>query len=103
MPPGAGDAVTATVELRLTGPLPPEELAQLCRALALELGTDDGEPGEVVCLVEGLSDGLESVEVLARLSLVVRRAGGHLLVRGTSPGLTALLGLVGLSGLVSGS
>ena len=94
--------MAATVELRLAGALAPEELAQLCRALAADLGTDGEQGGEVVCLVDGLAADLGSVEVLARLSLVVRRAGGHLRVRGTSPGLTALLGLVGLAGLLSG-
>ncbi|GHE48564.1 hypothetical protein GCM10018782_23960 [Streptomyces griseoaurantiacus] len=55
------------------------------------------EGGVVVCDVGGvLTSGLVLVDVLARLQLAARRAGGRIRVRGPSPELRALLGLLAL-------
>jgi anti-anti-sigma regulatory factor len=51
----------------------------------------------VVCDVSRVvTGGLGLVDVLARLQLAARRAGGRIRVRGPSPELRALLGLLGL-------
>lgn len=52
----------------------------------------------VVCDVAGLGPpGLAAVELLARLQLTARRAGGRIRLRDPAPALLALLGLVGLT------
>jgi hypothetical protein len=51
----------------------------------------------VVCDVHAVRrPSLGTVDLLARLALTARRAGGRLLLRGPDPELLALLGLVGL-------
>lgn len=53
--------------------------------------------GVVVCDARGIGGlGLGAVELLARLELTAMRAGGHIRVTGASPGLRALLELLGL-------
>ncbi|KPI03688.1 Sulfate transporter/antisigma-factor antagonist STAS [Actinobacteria bacterium OK074] len=70
-----------------------ERLADDVRALLAAPGAT-----VVVCDVSGLAAGagLGVVELLARLELAARRAGGRIRLRGAGPGLRALLGLVGL-------
>ncbi|KAB1140296.1 STAS domain-containing protein [Streptomyces luteolifulvus] len=53
--------------------------------------------GVVVCDVAGLGPpGLGAVDLLARLQLAARRAGGRIRLRDPDPALHALLDLVGL-------
>ncbi|MGP4013307.1 STAS domain-containing protein [Streptomyces sp. 4N124] len=81
--------------LVLTGPVTRDEVAGLCddvRALLEATGA-----GVVVCDVGGLGPpGLGTVDLLARLELAARRAGGRIRLRDPDPALHALLDLVGL-------
>ncbi|GGW33962.1 ABC-type transporter Mla MlaB component [Streptomyces albaduncus] len=84
--------------LVLSGPLTRDEVSGPCEALRelLESG-GGGSGGVVVCDVGGLGPpGLAAVNLLARLQLTARRAGGRIRLRGPSPALCALLDLVGL-------
>ncbi|WP_078618510.1 MULTISPECIES: STAS domain-containing protein [unclassified Streptomyces] len=79
--------------------LPPfvgrDDVGRLSRDVRARLESAPG--GAVVCDVgRVVTGGLALVDVLARLQLAARRAGGHLRVRGPSPELRALLGLLGL-------
>ncbi|WP_158681099.1 STAS domain-containing protein [Streptomyces viridochromogenes] len=57
----------------------------------------------VVCDVGGLGpSGLTTVDLLARLQLAARRAGGRIRLRDPDPALRALLDLVGLRFEVEG-
>ncbi|MFJ8536372.1 STAS domain-containing protein [Streptomyces sp. NPDC093591] len=88
------DAMTPAV-LVLVGPVTRDEVAGLCddvRALLEASGA-----GVVVCDVGGLGPpGLGAVDLLARLQLAARRAGGRIRLRDPDPALHALLDLVGL-------
>ncbi|MFD7770336.1 STAS domain-containing protein [Streptomyces sp. NPDC059787] len=98
-PPGLPvvDAMTPPV-LVLDGPLAPDEVSGPCDALrALMDGGGGGSGRVVVCDVAGLGPaGLAAVNLLARLQLTARRAGGRIRLRDPSPALCALLDLVGL-------
>ncbi|MFF8405941.1 STAS domain-containing protein [Streptomyces sp. NPDC015684] len=62
-----------------------------------------GGTGVVVCDVGGLGPpGLGIVDLLARLELAARRAGGRIRLRDPDPALPALLDLVGLRFQVEG-
>ncbi|MFF9758241.1 MULTISPECIES: STAS domain-containing protein [Streptomyces] len=98
------DAMTPPV-LVLSGPLAPGEVSGPCDALrALLDGGGGGGPGRVVvCDVAGLGPaGLAAVNLLARLQLTARRAGGRIRLRDPSPALRALLDLAGLRFEVEG-
>ncbi|MFB6554536.1 STAS domain-containing protein [Streptomyces sp. NPDC056405] len=88
------DAVTPAV-LVLPGPVSRGETPRLSdevRALMESTGA-----GVVVCDVGGLGPpGLAVVDLLARLELTARRAGGRIRLRDPDPALHALLDLVGL-------
>lgn len=73
---------------------------RLCAELETVLATT--ESAVVDCDVGGIVEPtLASVEAIARLSLVARRAGGRRLrLRGTAPELQLLLDLVGLGAVV---
>ncbi|MEV6587714.1 STAS domain-containing protein [Streptomyces acidicola] len=89
------DATTPAV-LMLLGPVAEDEVPRL-RADVRALLTATGA-GVVVCDVAGIGPaGLATVDVLARLQLTARRAGGRIRLRGPDPALRALLGLVGLA------
>ncbi|WP_159401283.1 STAS domain-containing protein [Streptomyces maremycinicus] len=87
--------------LTLTGPVTRSRVAGLvddARALLEATGAT-----VVVCDVAGIGPpGLVAVDLLARLQLAARRAGGHLRLRGPDPALGALLDLVGLRFEVEG-
>ncbi|GGW84762.1 hypothetical protein GCM10010297_01690 [Streptomyces malachitofuscus] len=92
------DAMTPPV-LVLSGPLTRDEVNGPCDALRtlLDSGGRRGTGGVVVCDVGGLGPpGLAAVNLLARLQLTARRAGGRIRLRDPSPALCALLDLVGL-------
>ncbi|MEU1516685.1 STAS domain-containing protein [Streptomyces sp. NPDC005811] len=87
--------------LALTGPVTPERVAGLADAVRALLAAGDG--GVVVCDVSALGPpGLAAVELLARLQLAARRAGGLIRLRAPDPALRALLHLVGLPVEVEG-
>lgn len=95
-PPGppSVDAKTPPV-LVLTGPVAPDEVPRLgddVRGLLEATGA-----GVVVCDVGALRPvQIGTVDVLARLQLAARRAGGRVRLRDPAPALRALLDLVGL-------
>ncbi|MEU3887557.1 STAS domain-containing protein [Streptomyces sp. NPDC029041] len=101
-PPGLPivDAMTPPV-LVLPGPVTRDEvrgLSEDVRALLHRSGAR-----VVVCDVGGLGPpGLTAVDVLARLQLAARRAGGRIRLRDPDPALSALLDLVGLRFEVEG-
>ncbi|MGW0819891.1 STAS domain-containing protein [Streptomyces sp. NPDC002845] len=103
-PPGLPivDATTpAVLVLVLPGPVTKDEVPRLCDEVRAQLEGAGG--GVVVCDVAGIGPpGLGAVDVLARLQLAARRAGGRIRLRDPDPALRALLGLVGLSFEVEG-
>ncbi|MER6918232.1 STAS domain-containing protein [Streptomyces spiralis] len=89
------DAKTPAV-LVLAGPVTREEVRGLCDDVRGLLETTGA--GVVVCDVGGLGPpGLGTVDLLARLQLAARRAGGRIRLRDPDPALHALLALVGLA------
>lgn len=81
--------------LVLAGPVARDEVAGLCEDVRALL--EGSRAGVVVCDVGGLGPpGLGAVDLLARLQLTARRAGGRIRLRDPDPALGALLGLVGL-------
>ncbi|NEC91479.1 STAS domain-containing protein [Streptomyces sp. SID12501] len=99
------DALTPAV-LVLAGPVTREGVPGLCqdvRALLATRGGGGGRDPVVVCDVAGLGPpGLDTVELLARLQLAARRAGGRIRLREPAPALLAFLDLVGLGFDVEG-
>ncbi|WP_159050131.1 STAS domain-containing protein [Streptomyces sp. MMG1533] len=88
------DAMTPAV-LVLNGPVTRDEVTGLCDDVRALL--EAGGAGVVVCDAGGLGPpGLGTVDLLARLELAARRAGGRIRLRDADPGLHALLDLVGL-------
>ncbi|MET9387333.1 STAS domain-containing protein [Streptomyces sp. NPDC002928] len=88
------DAMTPAV-LTLAGPVTRDEMTGLCDGVRALLEATGG--GVVVCDVGGLGPpGLGAVDLLARLELAARRAGGRIRLRDPDPALRALLHLVGL-------
>ncbi|MET8075174.1 STAS domain-containing protein [Streptomyces sp. NPDC005303] len=101
-PPGLPivDAMTPAV-LVLAGPVTRDEVTGLSDEVRALLRTT--RAGVVVCDVAGLGPpGLGTVDLLARLQLAARRAGGRIRLRDPDPGLHALLDLVGLRFEVEG-
>ncbi|MEU8970889.1 STAS domain-containing protein [Streptomyces monashensis] len=87
--------------LVLPGPVSRDEVAGLCAAVRALL--EGGGQRVVVCDVGGLAPpGLGAVDLLARLELTARRAGGRIRLRDPAPALLALLDLVGLRFQVEG-
>ncbi|MFD5283266.1 STAS domain-containing protein [Streptomyces rubrogriseus] len=88
------DAVTPAV-LVLPGPVSRGETPRFCDEVRALL--ESTRAGVVVCDVGGLGPpGLAVVDLLARLELTARRAGGRIRLRDPDPALHALLDLVGL-------
>ncbi|MFE9628941.1 STAS domain-containing protein [Streptomyces sp. NPDC006527] len=88
------DATTPPV-LGLYGPVTRSQVTGLCDDVRALL--EASRAGVVVCDVAGLGPpGLMTVDLLARLQLAARRAGGRIRLRGPDPALRALLDLVGL-------
>ncbi|MEU6008184.1 STAS domain-containing protein [Streptomyces sp. NPDC047453] len=89
------DARTPAV-LVLAGPVTREEVVGLCADVRALL--EDTRTEVVVCDVGGLGPpGLGVVDLLARLQLTARRAGGRIRLRDPDLALDGLLRLVGLS------
>ncbi|GKQ40951.1 hypothetical protein ALMP_74700 [Streptomyces sp. A012304] len=88
------DATTPPV-LALTAPVTRDRVPELCDAVRELL--ERTRAGVVVCDLAGLGPpGLTAVDLLARLQLTARRAGGRIRLRDPDPALRALLDLVGL-------
>jgi ABC-type transporter Mla MlaB component len=88
------DAKTPPV-LALAGPVAPDEVARLGDEVQALLETTGA--GVVVCDVGGLRPvQLATLDLLARLQLAARRAGGRIRLRDPAPALRALLDLAGL-------
>jgi ABC-type transporter Mla MlaB component len=97
MPPAGLPTVDATTPavLVLPGLVTRDEVPRLCDDVRAWLEVTGS--GVVVCDVGGLGPpGLAAVDVLARLELTARRAGGRIRLRNPDPALRALLDLVGL-------
>ncbi|WP_159046214.1 STAS domain-containing protein [Streptomyces sp. MMG1121] len=87
--------------LVLPGPVSRDQVPGLCDDLRALLAAT-GAP-VVVCDAGGLGPpGLAVVDLLARLELTARRAGGRIRLRDPDPALHALLDLVGLRFQVQG-
>ncbi|MFF4487070.1 STAS domain-containing protein [Streptomyces sp. NPDC001544] len=87
--------------LVLPGPVTGGDVPGLCDDLRALLDATGGRV--VVCDVAGLGPpGLGVVDLLARLALTARRAGGRIRLRDPTPALRALLDLVGLRFQVEG-
>lgn len=94
------DATTPAV-LVLPGHVTRDEVPRLCDEVRAQLEGTGG--GVVVCDVAGIGPpGLGVIDILARLQLVAKRAGGRIRLRAPDPALCALLGLVGLAFDVEG-
>ncbi|WP_225837098.1 STAS domain-containing protein [Streptomyces sp. NK08204] len=94
------DAKTPPV-LMLSGPVDRDAVPGLCAAVQARM--EAGGAGVVVCDAGGLGPpGLGAVDLLARLELAARRAGGRIRLRDPDPALLALLDLVGLRFQVEG-
>ncbi|MGW2489605.1 STAS domain-containing protein [Streptomyces sp. NPDC001606] len=91
--PHVEDETPAVLVLR--GPLAREAVAQLCAEVR---GLLEGRGGGVVVVDVGAlgPPGLAAVELLARLELTARRAGGRIRLRDPDAALAALLELTGL-------
>ncbi|MFH8977250.1 STAS domain-containing protein [Streptomyces sp. NPDC017890] len=88
------DAVTPAV-LVLPGPVSRGETPRLCDEVRALM--ESTRARVVVCDVGGLGPpGLAVVDLLARLELTARRAGGRIRLRDPDPALHSLLDLVGL-------
>ncbi len=80
--------------LVLAGPVARDRVAGLVDEVR---GLVEAAAGVVVCDVGGVGPpGLAVVDLLARLQLAARRAGGRILLRAPDPALRALLDLVGV-------
>ncbi|SER38039.1 ABC-type transporter Mla maintaining outer membrane lipid asymmetry, MlaB component, contains STAS domain [Streptomyces sp. yr375] len=89
------EATTPPV-LVLTGPVTRTRVTGLADDVRALL--EGGAAGVVVCDVAGVGPpGLAVVELVARLQLAARRAGGRIRLRAPEPALRALLDLVGLA------
>ncbi|WP_189312090.1 STAS domain-containing protein [Streptomyces brasiliensis] len=86
---------TTPAVLMLAGPVTRDEVPGLVDDVRALLGATGG--GVVVCDVGGLGPpGIGHIDLLARLELAARRAGGRIRLRDPDPALHALLDLVGL-------
>ena len=84
----------STLQLRLPVPVTAEQVRRLCGVLREQLRT--GGVTAVVCHAERAAGDLATVDAVARLALVARRAGVAFSLDGQGADLTALLDLLGL-------
>ena len=90
-----------TLQLRLPVPLTDERVRRLCARLRDELTT--GAAAEVVCTVDPPAADLATVDAVARLALVARRAGVGFRLDGPDERLSSLVGLLGLRAALTGA
>ena len=84
----------STLQLRLPVPVTAEQVRRLCAGLHEQLRA--GAVTAVVCHAERATGDLTTVDAVARLALVARRAGVAFSPHGSGADLSALLGLLGL-------
>ena len=89
----------STLRLRLAAPVSDDQVRGLCTGLREELST--GAVAAVVCQVEHAVADLATVDALARLALVARRAGVGFSLDSPGAELSSLLALVGLRGALA--
>lgn len=88
-----------TVVMVVEPPIRPEDIAGLCEEVRRLLGGDRADA--VTCDVGSLAQpDLVVVDALARMQLAARQAGGSIRLRHAGAALLALLGLVGLDGVL---
>ena len=90
----------STLQVRLPALVTDERVRRLCAELREQLA--DGAVAAVVCHVEHAAGDLATVDAVARLALVARRAGVAFRVDGPGSELSSLLGLVGLRSVLVG-
>lgn len=95
------DAMTPAV-LVLSGPVTRDEVSGLCDDVRALLEATGAGAVVVVDVAAIGPPGLGAVDLLARLELAARRAGGRIRLRDPAPSLHALLDLVGLRFEVEG-
>ncbi|MGW3124487.1 STAS domain-containing protein [Streptomyces sp. NPDC001107] len=95
------DATTPAV-LVLSGPVTRDEVSGLCDDVRALLEATGAGAVVVVDVAAIGPPGLGAVDLLARLELAARRAGGRIRLRDPAPSLHALLDLVGLRFEVEG-
>jgi hypothetical protein len=83
-----------TLQLRLAVPVTDEQVRRLCAGLRESLTS--GAVAAVVCDVEHAGGDLATVDAVARLALVARRAGVCFWLDSPGAELSSLLDLVGL-------
>jgi len=86
--------MSTTLRLRLPVPSTSEQVRRLCAGLREQLTT--GAFCAVVCSVDRAGGDLATVDAVARLALVARRAGVAFTLDGPGAELSSLLALVGL-------
>ena len=84
----------STLHLRVPAPVTDEQARRLCAGLQERLRT--GVVTAVVCQVDLAAGDLATVDAVARLALVARRAGVSFVLDDPGVGLCSLLDLVGL-------
>jgi hypothetical protein len=89
-----------TVRFALDAALTRADIPCLCAGLADRLRAGPG-PGQVVCDASGARPDVVTVEALARLRLTAGRHGWRFSVRGATPELVNLFGLMGLGGFLA--
>ena len=89
----------STLHLPLPTPVTSEGARRLCAGLRSQLST--GAVAAVVCQVDAAGRDLDTVDAVARLALVARRAGVAFTVEAPGGELSALLELVGLRAVVT--
>lgn len=92
--------MASTLQLRLPVPAEREVVQRLCAGLRRQLGA--GTVTAVVCRVDGPAGDLATVDAVARLALVARRAGVAFALDPPGRELAALLALTGLEAVLVG-
>jgi hypothetical protein len=90
----------STLQLRLPATLTAAQVRRLCAGLAEQLAV--GTVSVVVCRVDPAATDLATVDAVARLALVARRAGVVFVLEPPARHLSSLLELVGLRGALAG-
>ena len=90
----------STLQVRLPALVTDEHVRRLCSGLREQLTT--GAVAAVVCHVERPVGDLATVDAVARLALVARRAGVAFTLDDPGTDLSSLLGLVGLRAVLAG-